>query len=96
MDNLKAAILIVSTTAAKDASTDATGSILRNVFQTDGGDKWTVSAQAIVTDHVSSIQRQIMSWADGPDAVNLIITTGGTGFAIDDGTPEVQERQKEF
>lgn len=83
-----AAVLIVSTTAAKDAATDSSASVLRKVFAEDGGDQWKVVAESIVTDEVLAIQRQVMQWADGPEAPNLIITTGGTGFAISDGTPE--------
>lgn len=86
---LTAAILIVSTTAAQDPSTDASASILRDVLKEDGGGKWKIQAESIVTDDVLEIQKQIMHWADGPDAPNVIITTGGTGFAVADGTPEV-------
>lgn len=87
--SLKAAILIVSTTAAKEPSTDATAPILREVLEVDGAGKWSVSNETIVTDDVTAIQRQIMQWTDGPEAPNLIVTTGGTGFAVADGTPEV-------
>lgn len=90
---LTAAILIVSTTASKDPSTDASASILRDVFRDEGDDKWAVAAEAIVSDDTAAIQRQVTQWADGPDAPNLIITTGGTGFAIADGTPEVHSSQ---
>lgn len=89
MDSLTAAILIVSTTAAQDPSTDASASVLRNVIAEDGDDKWKVTGESIVSDDVLAIQRQIIQWTDGPDAPNLVITTGGTGFAVADGTPEV-------
>lgn len=86
---LRAAILIVSTTAAKDPSTDAADVALRDVFDRDGGGHWTVVETQIVSDDVSHIQRQVMRWADGAEhAVNLVVTTGGTGFAVSDGTPE--------
>ncbi|KAK5998263.1 Molybdopterin adenylyltransferase [Cladobotryum mycophilum] len=83
-----AAILIVSTTAAKDPSADASATVLRDVLSNDGGGKWEVTDEKIVTDNVLDIQKQIMLWADGPDAVHLIITTGGTGFSVADVTPE--------
>lgn len=85
---LKAAILIVSTTAAKDPSTDASEATLRNVFEKDGGGQWEVSETQIVPDGIAEIQRHLMRWADGRDAVNLVLTTGGTGFATGDHTPE--------
>ncbi|KAK2040122.1 molybdenum cofactor synthesis domain-containing protein [Colletotrichum somersetense] len=87
---LKVAILIVSTTASKDPSTDKSELVLRDVIENEGGGKWKVTETKIVQDHVPQIQRQIMLWADlGPiEAVNLILTTGGTGFAVSDNTPE--------
>ena len=86
---LRAAILIVSSTAAKDPSTDASAEVLRNVFDEQGDGKWEVSQTVIVTDDVLAIQRQITTWTQSSAAPNLIITTGGTGFAVADVTPEV-------
>ncbi|TQV96207.1 molybdenum cofactor biosynthesis protein Gephyrin [Cordyceps javanica] len=86
--SLTAAILIVSTTAALDPSTDASAAVLREVFAFDGAGKWTITDQKIVSDSVIDIQKQIMQWTDGPEAPNFILTTGGTGFAVSDSTPE--------
>ncbi|KAH6856414.1 MoaB/Mog domain-containing protein [Chaetomium sp. MPI-CAGE-AT-0009] len=85
---LKAAILVVSTTAAKDPSTDAAEAALRDVFEQDGQGRWDVVETKIVSDVVTQIQRQITLWTDGAEPVNLVITTGGTGFAVADHTPE--------
>jgi gephyrin len=84
---LKAAVLVVSTTAAKDPSTDAADATLRSVFEQDGEGKWEVVESSIVSDDVIQVQRQIMQWANSSE-VNLVVTTGGTGFAIGDNTPE--------
>lgn len=89
MSTLKAAILIVSTTASKDPSADSSGGILKDVFDQEGGGKWEIVEAQIVGDEVLDIQRSIMSWADREDGVNLIVSTGGTGFAVHDSTPEV-------
>ncbi|KAK3352957.1 MoaB/Mog domain-containing protein [Lasiosphaeria hispida] len=86
--DLKAAILIVSTTAAKDPSTDAADVALRSVFDESGGGQWTVTESKIVSDVTTQIQQQITLWADTADPINLIVTTGGTGFAVADHTPE--------
>jgi molybdopterin biosynthesis enzyme MoaB len=86
---LKAGILIVSDTAAKDPTTDATGNVLRSTFDQDGGESWEVTEVKIVPDSISEIQRSVLQWSDGANAVNLVITSGGTGFAIKDNTPEV-------
>lgn len=86
---LKAVVLIVSTTAAENPSVDSTGTILKNVFEQEGNGKWEVVEMKIVGDVVLDIQQAITQWADREDTVNLIVTTGGTGFAVHDSTPEV-------
>ncbi len=89
---LRPAILIVSDTAASDPRTDRTVPILTEVFREDGTGKWADPVVEIVGDEVNDIQRTIRSWTDryGDDnaRINLIITTGGTGFARRDWTPE--------
>ena len=87
--SLRAAILVVSTTAAKDASSDASSSILLDVFSKEGGGQWDVVGTKIVSDNVLDIQRAITLWTDQEPPVNLVVTTGGTGFAVADITPEV-------
>ncbi|KAI1265697.1 molybdenum cofactor synthesis domain-containing protein [Xylariaceae sp. FL1019] len=88
---LRVAILIVSTTADRDPSTDTSGTILRGVFEQEGDGHWQVLDTKIVSDEPDLIKRQIDEWCDGvgPDYTNLIVTTGGTGFAVTDHTPEV-------
>jgi gephyrin len=85
---LKAAILIISDTAYKDPSTDKAGSVLGDAFASDGGDQWIVEEKQIVPDDVLSIQRHLMQWCDRDNCMDLIITTGGTGFTAKDNTPE--------
>jgi gephyrin len=88
--DLRVAILVVSTTASKDPSTDECGRILRDVFDKDGRGKWDVVDVEIVGDIMLDIQSAIMQWTDGENPVNLIISTGGTGFATYDITPEAR------
>ncbi|KAI1759660.1 gephyrin [Hypoxylon sp. FL1150] len=86
---LRVALLIVSTTAARDPSTDASEGVLSDVLEKEGDGKWKLVDTKIVPDVVTQIQRQIMLWADvAADTINLILTTGGTGFAVADNTPE--------
>jgi gephyrin len=85
----KVALLIVSTTASQDPSTDASQVALADVLETEGGDKWELLEAKIVPDVVTTIQQEIKLWADAAVDVNLILTTGGTGFATSDHTPEV-------
>jgi hypothetical protein len=85
---LKAAILIISDTAYKDPATDKAGSVLEDAFASDGDDQWIVEEKQIVPDDVLSIQRHLMQWCDRDNCMDLIITTGGTGFTAKDNTPE--------
>lgn len=85
---LQAAILIVSDTAFDNPSTDSTKAILCETFEKAGQDRWTTPQSRIVPDDISSIRNTIQVWCDGEEAVNLVVTTGGTGFAVRDLTPE--------
>lgn len=87
---LKPAILIVSDTASQDPSTDRVGDTLTNLFSTQASSSWEQPVIKIVPDNVLEIQRVICNWTDGPDWVNLVLVSGGTGFAVKDNTPEVR------
>lgn len=79
---LNIAVLTVSDT--RDEDTDKSGPLLMQRL-TDHGHK--LAGQAIVKDEVEDIRRQLKVWIDDPD-VDVVITTGGTGFAPRDVTPE--------
>jgi molybdopterin biosynthesis enzyme MoaB len=86
---LRPAILIVSDTAARDPSTDRASGVLCETFASEGGDRWEKPVTKIVPDNVLDIQRNIVLWTEGEGYFNVILTTGGTGFATKDNTPEV-------
>jgi gephyrin len=85
---LTATVLIVSETASRDASTDKCIPALEDVFHSQR-DQWEVTETAIVTDSILDIQHFLLNQTDTPDAPNLIVLSGGTGFAVKDITPEV-------
>ncbi|THX08062.1 hypothetical protein D6D17_04430 [Aureobasidium pullulans] len=83
---LTASIIIISETASADPSTDKCIPTLQKVFTSLGASKWEVTATKIIPDDVTKIQNAVLqSCAEG---VNLIVTSGGTGFAVKDVTPE--------
>jgi molybdopterin biosynthesis enzyme MoaB len=49
---------------------------------------WSLHEKKIVPDEIPQIQDAVTDWTD-VHKVNLVITTGGTGFAVRDVTPEV-------
>jgi gephyrin len=86
----------VSDTASKDASADQSGPTIIDIVK--GRDRFQLAqSQAgstekfynIVPDDLDRIRDVVKRWTDGQDAVDWIITTGGTGFGVRDSTPEV-------
>ncbi len=80
------AVLTVSDRGAAGESEDRSGPLLVRMLEEQlAGAK--VVATAIVPDDIEGIQAFIREWAD-EQQVALILTTGGTGFAPRDQTPE--------
>jgi molybdenum cofactor biosynthesis protein B len=82
---LKIAVLTVSDT--RDLADDKSGVTLVERIEKSGH---AVAARAIVRDDVDNIRARIKDWIADP-AVDVIITTGGTGFTGRDVTPEAVE-----
>ena len=78
------AILTVSDSAAAGAREDQSGPAIQESCEELG---WRVVTSAIVPDEQDRISEQLRHWADGTD-VGVIFTTGGTGVAARDVTPE--------
>ena len=82
---LKIAVLTISDTRA--AADDKSGATLVERIEKAGHG---LAARAIVTDDVEKIRAQAKAWIADP-AIDVIITTGGTGFTGRDVTPEAIE-----
>ncbi len=82
---LKIAVLTVSDTRSPDD--DKSGATLAERIAKAGH---AVAARAIVTDDVDKIRAQLRTWIADP-AIDVIISTGGTGFTGRDVTPEAAE-----
>ena len=79
---LRIAVLTISDT--RDEQTDKSGALVVERLQQAGHG---LAAKAIVKDEVEAIRQQVKVWSDDPE-VDVIISTGGTGFAPRDVTPE--------
>ena len=79
---LRIAVLTVSDTRTEE--TDTSGALLASRLRDAGHE---LAAKAIVSDEVEAIRAQVRGWVDNEE-VDVIITTGGTGFAPRDVTPE--------
>lgn len=79
---LKIAVLTISDT--RDEETDRSGALLAQRIRDAGH---TLAGKAIVADEVAAIRAELQSYFDDPD-VEVVITTGGTGFMPRDVTPE--------
>ncbi|MBL8556196.1 MAG: molybdenum cofactor biosynthesis protein B [Phenylobacterium sp.] len=79
---LNIAVLTISDT--RTLQTDTSGGLLADRLAAAGH---VLAGRSIVSDDVPAIQAQIRAWAADP-AVDVIVTTGGTGFAPRDVTPE--------
>jgi molybdenum cofactor biosynthesis protein B len=82
---LKIAVLTVSDT--RDLADDKSGATLAERIAKAGH---AVADRAIVTDDVEKIRARIKAWIVDP-LIDVIITTGGTGFTGRDVTPEAVE-----
>lgn len=78
------AIAVLTVSDTRDEASDKSGALLVDRLTTAGHD---LAGKAIVPDDVTAIQSALRGWIDDPQ-VDLILTTGGTGFAPRDVTPE--------
>jgi len=81
---LRFGILTASDRSARGERPDASGPALSRLIQEQG---WSVNRQAVLPDDQSAIRDLLASWADGGE-LDVILTTGGTGFSPRDVTPE--------
>ncbi|NCF33093.1 MAG: molybdenum cofactor biosynthesis protein B [Proteobacteria bacterium] len=82
MPNLICVILTISDT--RTLQDDTSGELLQKFVNTDGH---TVAERDLVKDDIYAIRAVVSKWIADPE-INVIITTGGTGFTGRDSTPE--------
>ncbi len=82
---MRAGLLTLSDRSSRGERADASGPVLRAFAETRLGAE--VAAQAILPDDLAAIRALLIHWCDELK-LDLILTTGGTGFAQRDVTPE--------
>ncbi|HLA07808.1 MAG TPA: MogA/MoaB family molybdenum cofactor biosynthesis protein [Anaerolineales bacterium] len=81
---LRFGILTLSDRSSRGERADISGLALARQVQAEG---WSVVKQQILPDDEPGIRETLKSWADGNE-MDVILTTGGTGFSPRDVTPE--------
>lgn len=81
---VRAAVLTVSDRSARGERKDESGPVLAELLRAAGA---SVMAQEVVSDEPEPLAAKLRELADRAD-INLILTTGGTGLAPRDNTPE--------
>jgi len=76
-------ILTVSDKGAKGEREDRSGPAIREIVEAAGGQ---VVRALIVPDEQTDIRAALIAWSD--EGLDLVLTTGGTGFSPRDWTPE--------
>jgi molybdopterin adenylyltransferase len=81
---MRIAVLTISDAGARGERVDTSGEAVVAWAAAHG---WPVSARALVPDDALPIAATIQRWCDDDEA-DLVLTTGGTGLALRDVTPE--------
>jgi molybdopterin adenylyltransferase len=82
--SLRFGILTVSDRSARGERPDLSGPALVELVTAQG---WKVERAAILADDLAELRKTLSVWADGAE-LDVILTTGGTGFSPRDVTPE--------
>ena len=77
-------ILTLSDRSSRGERADSSGPALAHLIQAEG---WSVTKQSLLPDDESAIRAILIEWADSGE-LDVILTTGGTGFSPRDVTPE--------
>ena len=81
---LRFGILTASDRSSRGERADTSGPALVHLVLEQG---WSVERQALLPDDLSAIRDLLVSWADSGE-LDVILTTGGTGFSPRDIMPE--------
>ena len=84
MDTIRVGIITVSDSGSRGERVDTAGPALVSLCEGQG---WSVEERTIVADERHEIAELLRTWSDAKQ-LQVVLTTGGTGFALRDLTPE--------
>lgn len=87
MSAFQIGVLTVSDSCSENKAEDKSGSNLCRLIQEEKVVNGSVTVKDIVPDDANIIKNKLIEWCD-VKKLNLILTTGGTGFSRRDVTPE--------
>lgn len=82
--SFKVGVLTVSDRASAGVYQDESGPLIADIISRRLA--WKIERQKVVNDNLEVIVEVLENWAD--NGLDLVLTTGGTGFAPTDVTPE--------
>jgi len=86
-DFIPVGIAVLTVSDTRSLADDRSGQTLADRIAEAGH---VLADRAIVTDDVEAIRAKVVAWSKDP-AIDVVITTGGTGFTGRDVTPEALE-----
>jgi molybdenum cofactor synthesis domain-containing protein len=87
MNALRVGILTVSDRSSRGERADSSGPVLKKQILLQG---WNVVQMEIIPDEFQIIKNRLSTWTDDLN-LDMILTTGGTGFSPRDITPEATQ-----
>ncbi len=84
---MKIGLLTISDRGATGEYEDRSGPLMAQIFNSNT--PWEISRQAVISDDFDIIAKTLSEWS--AEDLSLILTSGGTGFAARDNTPEATE-----
>jgi molybdopterin adenylyltransferase len=84
LEGIRFAVLTISDRSSRGERADASGPLLGSIVRENGGE---VVRTAVLPDDRPAIRAEVKAIADA-GAADVVLTTGGTGFAPRDVTPE--------
>ncbi len=84
LEGIRFAVLTISDRSSRGERADASGPLLEAIVRQNGGEAAHIS---VLPDDRTAIRAELEAVADS-GSVDIILTTGGTGFAPRDVTPE--------